>query len=180
MRTPNRFLVALLATSGIALALPMAVQARPMMGGEGCHGPMSMERGGHGAEFGMFGGGHGPRYLRGLDLTEAQKDKVFDLMHAQAPAMRAKVKELREARSNLEALTRSPTYDEAKVRTLTDKAAAAMADLARMHARTEHQIYQLLTPEQRQELNERKDSRDERGPGMMRHGPGMGPGMRQG
>ena len=179
MKTSRPYLAALLAAGSITLALPMAAHARPEPGGEGCHhGPMSMERGGHGAESGMFGG-HGPRFLRGLDLTEAQQDKVFDLMHAQAPAARAKFKELREARSNLEALVRSPAYDEARVRSLTDKAAAAMADLARMHARTEHQIYQLLTPEQRQALEERKDRRDERGPGM-RHGPGMGPGMRQG
>jgi len=180
MKAPSRYVVALLAASGIALALPLAVQARPMMDGPGCHGHTSMDRGGRGGEFGMFGGRHGPAYLRGLNLTEEQQDKIFNLMHAQAPAVRAKVKELRDARSNLEALTRAPSYDEAKVRALTDKAAATMAELARLHARSEHQIYQLLTPEQRQELAERKDRRDDdRGPGM-RHGPGMGPGMRQG
>lgn len=178
MKTSHRYLAALMAAGSITLALPLAAFANPAPGGEGCHGPMSMERGGHRPEFGMFGG-HSPGYLRGLNLSEEQQDKIFNLMHAQAPAARAKIKELREARSNLEALVRSSAYDEARVRSLTDKAAVAMADLARMHARTEHQIYQLLTPEQRQALEERKDRRDDRGPGM-RHGPGMGPGMRQG
>jgi Spy/CpxP family protein refolding chaperone len=181
MKTRNRHLAAFLAASSIALAVPFAAQARPMMdGAEGCPGPMALERGGHG--FGLFGGGHGPRYLRGLDLTEEQLDKVFKLMHDQAPVMRAKMKELQETRSNLEALTRAPSYDEAKVRALTDKAADTMAEVARLRARTEHQIYQLLTPEQRQQLTERQERREERGPGRMHQGPGpgMGPGMRQG
>lgn len=32
----------------------------------------------------------------------------------------------------------------------------AMAKMAQTHARTEHQIYQLLTPEQRKQLEERR------------------------
>jgi periplasmic protein CpxP/Spy len=176
MKTRKHYLAALLAASGIALALPLAVHANPMTDGPRCEGHGAMGHGGHrgpGGEWGAFGG-HG---LRGLDLSEEQQDKIFNLRHAQEPAMRAKVKELREARSNLEALTRSSAYDEARVRALTDKAGTAMAELARMHARTEHQIYQLLTPEQRKELEERKDRHDEMGPGRpgMRHH-----GMRQG
>ena len=160
-------LTTLLAAAGIALAMPLAAHADPMMDGPharcGGHGSM-----GHGG-FGAFGG-HG---LRGLNLTEEQRDKIFNIRHAQEPAVRTKFKELREARSNLEALTHAPTYDEAKVRALTDKSAAVMAELGRMHARTEYQIYQILTPEQRKQLEERKDQRDEMGPGMMRPGSGM-------
>jgi periplasmic protein CpxP/Spy len=171
-KSPFKTLTTLLAAAGIALAIPLAAHADPTMEGPhgrcGGHGSM-----GHGG-FGGFGG-HG---LRGLNLTDEQQDKIFNIRHAQEPAVRAKFKELREARSNLEALTHAPTYDEAKVRALTDKSAAVMADLARMHARTEYQIYQILTPEQRKELDERKAQREEMGPGMMR--PGMGPGMRQG
>lgn len=178
MKAPKPYLAALLAACGIAVALPLAVQAAgPLGDGPGCGGRMSMERGGPGGGMGMFGGDHGPAYLRGLNLTEEQQDKVFALMHAQAPAMRAKFKELREARGNLEALAQAPTYDEARVRALTDKSAATLAEIARMHARTENQIYQLLTPEQRKQLAEHKAQRDERGPGMMRHGPGMGMGQ---
>lgn len=178
MKAPNRYLAALLAACGIAIAVPVAVQAAgPMGDGPGCGGRMSMGHGGPGGGMGMFGGDHGPAYLRGLNLTEEQQDKVFALMHAQAPAMRAKFKELRDARTNLEALTQAPTYDEAKVRALTDKSAATLAEVARIHARTESQIYQLLTSDQRKQLAERKEQRDERGPGMMHHGPGMGMGM---
>lgn len=185
MKFRKPHLTALLTAAGIALAAPLAAQANPAPDGPrpGCDGHGYMDRGdraGPHGEFGMFGGGHGPRYLRGLNLTDEQQDKIFNLMYAQAPAMRAKMKDLREARSNLEALTRAPSYDEAKVRALTDKAATAMAEMARMHARTEYQIYQLLTPEQRQQLSERKDRWDDMRPGGTRPGPGMGPGPRQG
>lgn len=175
MQTRKHLLAALLAASGIAFALPLTVHADPGTDGPRCEGHGRMGHGamghrGFGGGLGLFGGHH----LRGLDLTEEQQDKIFNLQHAQAPAMRAKIKELREARSNLEALARAPAYDEARVRALTDKAAASMAELARMHARTEHQIYQLLTPEQRKQLDERKELHDERGPGMMHRGMGMG------
>jgi periplasmic protein CpxP/Spy len=173
-KSPFNTIATLLAAAGIALAMPLAAHADSPMDGPGCPGHGSMGHGGSHGRFGMFGG-HG---LRGLNLTEDQQDKIFNLRHAQEPAVRAKFKELREARSNLEALTHAPTYDEAKVRALTDKSAAVMAELARMHAKTEYQIYQILTPDQRKQLEERKDQRDEMGPGMMR--PGMGPGMRQG
>jgi Spy/CpxP family protein refolding chaperone len=164
-KSPHTTLATLLAAAGIALAMPLAAHADPMM-----DGPHARCGGGHGGMWHSGFGGHG---LRGLNLTEEQRDKIFDIRHAQEPAVRAKFKELREARSNLEALTHAPTYDEAKVRALTDKSAAVMAELARMHARTEHQIYQILTPEQRKQFEERKAQREEMGPGMMRPGPGM-------
>lgn len=174
-KSPFRTLAALLAASGIALAMPLAAHAEHADHSEkpGCQGHGRMGHGGHrdhaGMGMGMFGFGG----LHGLKLTEEQQDKIFNLRHAQEPAFRAKIKELREARSNLEALTRAPSYDEAKVRALTDKAATAMAELARMHARTQYQINQILTPEQRKALDERKAEREEMGPGMMHPGPGM-------
>lgn len=173
--SPLSTTAALLAAAGIALTMPLAAHADPSDGPPARCGFGPMGHGGHGG-FGGFGG-FSERKLRGLDLTEAQQDKIFNLRHAQEPAMRAKIKELREARSNLEALTHAPAYDEAKVRALTDKSATVMAELARMHARTEFDIYQILTPEQRKQLEERQKWRDERGPGMRR--PGMGSGMPQ-
>lgn len=179
MKTSRRILTALLATGSIALALP-AAQARPMMGDDGQFCPRGgpMERGGHRFEHGMgeLGGMLGPRHLRGLNLSDEQEDKVFNLMHGQKPMLRAKMRELRDARSNLEALVRSPNYDEAKVRALTGKAADTLADVFRLRAHTEHEIYQILTPEQRQALEERRAQRREMGRGSRHFSPGMGPG----
>lgn len=170
-KSPITTFTTLLAAAGIALAMPLAAHADP---GPGCEGHGSMGYGGPHGHPGMFGGEHG---LQGLKLTEEQQDKIFNLRHTQEPAVRAKFKELRASREELRALTHAPNYDEAKVRAVTDKSAAVMAELARMHARTEYQIYQILTPEQRKQLDERKDWHDGGGE-MMR--PGMGPGPRQG
>lgn len=148
----------LLVVGGLAITLPLAAQARPFGGdhfGPGAHAEMGM-RGGHGMN----------RMLRGLDLTEAQRDQIFQLRHAQAPALREKSKELRDIRKELQEATMSEQYDEARVRALSDNAARAMAELIEMRARLQNQIYQLLTPEQRTKLEERKARFSERrGPG---------------
>lgn len=179
MKSSRRILTALLATGSLALAIP-AAHARPMMGGDGnfCPGGGPTERGGHRFDHGMdhFGGMLGPRHLRGLNLSTDQEDKIFNLMHNQAPVLRTKMRELRDARSNLEALVRSPNYDDGKVRALTGKAADTLADVFRLRAHTEHQIYQILTPEQRQALDERRTQQREMGPGTRHSGAGMGTG----
>ena len=178
----NLSLRSLLVASSIALALPLAAQARPMMGGHGhgqCDGgPMSMQ-----SERGFFGGEKMPRMLRGLDLTEAQQDKVFALMHEQAPAMREKAKEMRAARIAMRDMMMSDKYDEAQVKALTERSAQAMAEMAQMRARSANEIYKLLTPEQRKTLQERKAAMQQRMQDRMgkRGGPmgepmGAGPG----
>jgi Spy/CpxP family protein refolding chaperone len=98
-----------------------------------------------------------PPHLKGLKLSEAQRDKVFELMHAQVPAMRDKAKSLHRAEEDLGTLVASPDYSEAKARILADVSARAMSDMAVVRARTDRQIFELLTPEQRQQLAEQKE-----------------------
>ncbi|MFZ5462896.1 MAG: Spy/CpxP family protein refolding chaperone [Pseudomonadota bacterium] len=152
MKFGKTLITAILVAGSLGLALPLAAHARPF-GGE--------HRGMHGGP-GLFGGERMPRLLRGLGLTEAQRDKIFELMHAQAPAMRDKDKEIHKARAELHKLAFSAEYDEARVKALSEAAAAAMAEMAQMRARIEHQIYQLLTPEQRKTVEERKAAFEER------------------
>ncbi len=96
-----------------------------------------------------------PPFLHGLQLSEEQNDKIFDLMHAQVPALRAKAKEARKAHEELHRLSLSVDFDEAKAKSLADAGARAMADMALMRTRVDHQIYRLLTPEQRRALENR-------------------------
>ena len=156
----NLALRSFLVASTIALAIPFAAQARPM-GGHGhaqCDGgAMSMQ-----AERGMFGGDKMPRMLRGLNLTEAQQDQIFKMMHEQQPTMREKAKEMRAARKEMRDMMMSDNYDEAKVKTLTERSAQAMAEMAQMRARGASEVYKLLTPEQRKTLEERKTRMQER------------------
>jgi len=159
----------LLLVAAAALALPLAAAAQPVPGdlaaytpgampfcGPAADGPMPPHPGdGRGPGHG-FGGPDGgmppPPMLHGLALTEAQRDKVFAIVHAQAPVAREKAKSARRAQEELRALAMSAQYDAAKARTLADAAAAALADLAFLHADGHHQIYLVLTDEQRQQL----------------------------
>ncbi len=134
------------------------------MFGPGAGAPMGPDRGG-----GASGGRHrfaGPEdtmpmlpLLRGLALTEAQSDKVFAILHAQAPLLREKAKAARHAYDDLQQLAVSPQFDPAKARALADTGARAQADLAMLRADGEHQIFMVLTEEQREEVSASRRSR---------------------
>ncbi|BCB26663.1 ATP-independent periplasmic protein-refolding chaperone [Sulfurimicrobium lacus] len=144
----TRFMIA----SSIALGLPLGADAFPMTDKPGgCGGPMQMR-----GEPGMFGGSHTQPFLRGLDLNESQRDKIFDLMHAQAPAMRDQAKALHKSQMELRLLGLSGEYSEEKAQALAEASAGVLAKMAQMHARTDQQIYRILTPEQRKQLEERR------------------------
>ena len=137
----KRFLVA----AAVSLAVPLAALA------------VGQRTGACGVGLGMDGGKM-PPYLHSLNLSEAQRDKVFEIMHGQAPAMRDKGKAVRNAEEALRGLARSPDYSEAKARELSDGAAKAMAEMALAHLKVERQVYEIMTPEQRKQLAEMKAS----------------------
>ncbi len=141
----KRFLVA----ASVALAVPLtavAFQGHPG-GHHGC-GDFAMQ-GGPG-----MGGEMMPPHLRGLNLTEAQRDKIFEIMHAQAPVMRDKAKALRKAEEDLRALTAAADYSDAKAKSLADAGAKAMSEMTLARAKAERQVFEVLTPEQRKQLAE--------------------------
>jgi len=147
------------AAAAVALAVPLTASAfgsQKSMMHDGCDG-MGMKSGyGH---HGM-GGDVMPRYLKRLDLTEAQRDRIFDIMHAQAPTMRNTAKAMHKAQGDLRTLTAAPDFSEAKAKELADAAAAAMGEMALTRAKTERQVFEVLTPEQRKQLAELKTSGD--------------------
>ena len=148
-----------LAAASLVLAVPLAASASqggPRGAGGECG---AMDGRGH---YGRHGGdmGHagrmGPHYLRGLNLTEAQRDKVFDIMHAQAPLMRDMAKAHQKAEDELRKLAAGPDYSEAKAKALGDALGKSVGEMAMARAKTDRQIFEILTPEQRQQLAEMK------------------------
>ena len=117
------------------------------------------------AAHGMHHGGGGQRWLRGLDLTEAQRDQVFKIFHEQAPAMREHAKAAREAGRELRAAATSPNFDPARARSLADAQAKAMAEMAFLRADATSRVVAILTPEQRQKLQELRSRGPRRGRG---------------
>lgn len=148
-----------LAVATLALAIPLTVvanSASPSEAGGGGHCSGMDGRG----PMGKRGGERGPHYLRGLNLTEAQRDKVFEVMHAQAPLLREKAKTHQAAEEALRQLTAAPDYSEAKARALADGLGKSVAEMALLRAKADRQIFDLLTSEQRKQLAERKPGAD--------------------
>src|SRR5688572_6531299 len=81
--------------------------------------------------------GGGERWLRGLNLTEAQRDQVFKIFHEQAPVLREHAKA-------------------ARARALADAQAKAMAEASFLRADAMSRVVQILTPEQREKLQQRR------------------------
>jgi periplasmic protein CpxP/Spy len=141
----------------IGLTLTTAAHAAPPMGmpdGNPPPPPMMM----HG------GPDHEPLppFLHGIKLTDAQLDKLFEIMHAQAPNLRAREKELQQTREGLIKLSQSNEFDDAKAKLLSDAAGRAMAEIGLLHARTDYQIFRLLTTEQRKQIGTARRTDGER------------------
>ncbi len=103
----------------------------------------------------MHGRGPESMFLHGVVLDEAQQDKVFAIVHAQEPQMREQGKAARHAHEALRAMATSGRFDDAQASTLAQAGANAMAAIALQRARTDAQVYALLTPEQRRQAAQR-------------------------
>lgn len=145
----------LLIALGIVSLLPALAQAQPLPE-EGNPGHCGKREAPEHPEFGMMPGVPMPPFLHNIDLTEAQRDEIFTILHTEAPAVRERMKAVHKAHEALQALTMSGKYDEAKAKELAETAADNMAVLSLLHSRSESRIYGLLTPEQRKRVNATK------------------------
>lgn len=100
--------------------------------------------------------------LSRLDLSDAQRDKVFTLVYKQIPALRAKKIALRKGRQALHKATQSKNYDAQRIRTLADAQARTQSTLIVMHAELIHRVTAILTPKQRGQLQQMQAMRSAR------------------
>jgi Spy/CpxP family protein refolding chaperone len=118
-----------------------------------------------GEGMGMHGGGMhhrgGPmEHMRALNLTEQQRDQIFKIHHDSVPAMREQMKQVQKARTELRQIAMADKFDEAKARQAADAQAKAMSTMAVMRAQTMNRVRQVLTPEQRQKMDQMRDHRE--------------------
>ena len=143
-----------LAWAALAIALPFAALSHA----EPTDKPKHCQQGGERGHF--FGGeksGIGlPPHLRSLDLTEAQQDKVFAIMHAQAPNMYEDHKQHRKLTEELRALSQADSFDQAKADQISNQLGKLEKDKALNIATNQAKIFALLTPEQRKKMREFK------------------------
>lgn len=137
-----------------ALALAAAIVAAPLAA-TAASGPQAQWGGHMSQKAGHEDGRHGDRWLRGLDLSQAQQDQIFKIRHDQEQAVYDQRKALKEAARNLRELTQADSFDQAKAKQAADALGQAEAQLALLRAQTRAQIRAVLTPEQRQKLAER-------------------------
>lgn len=93
-------------------------------------------------------------WLRDLELSEAQQDRVFALVHAAMPAQRDAIRARFKAVQALRAMARSEAFDDTRASQLSAELARNDAALALQRARIEAAIWQILTPEQRRRAAE--------------------------
>src|SRR5256885_14077274 len=137
-RITRQHLAAFLVASSTALGLVPAASAQEPRMGMGHHGGPMMQ-------------------LRGLDLSEAQRDQVFKIFHEQAPAAHEQMKQMHSARQELMKPAAPDRSDEARARQAADAQAKAPSAPALQRAQTMHPVREILTPEQRQRLDERME-----------------------
>lgn len=126
---------AFLLASSLAFGIPTFVEAEPL------------ERAPDGAQE-----MRAMRWLRRLDLSEAQREEIFGIFHEQADATREQMKRVHRAHEALRRAALSPGFDLAQARRLADAAGRALSELALMRAETLSRVAAVLTPAQRDKL----------------------------
>jgi protein CpxP len=117
---------------------------------------------GHGGPGGHGGGFGGLKMLMQLDLTDAQKAQVRELL----PAFRAE-KDRRQAdrqamRTRMKALVEAERFDENEVRLAFREMVPVMEDMAVTRVRFMHDVKAILTPAQIAQIEERMAGRENR------------------
>ena len=133
----------------------------------GCAGVLAQGGGGP-AGFGgrqMFG-----RMFKNLNLTDEQKTEVRKILEAERSVMQPVHQQLRENRDALNAATKDGQFNEAEVAQLAQKQGELMAQLIVSRERVQSQIWQVLTPEQRDKLSKWREH-NPGGPGQQGAGP---------
>lgn len=151
-----------LATSALALALPFAAQAQQASEpANDKRPPMGRHHGSHHGHHRDHGGKqHDPmRMLRGLKLSQAQQDQVKALFDAGREAHRKQSEEMHAAREALRQLAMSDRYSTERASELSREIAQKESALLLARAETGNKIQKILTPEQRQQLQERLKQR---------------------
>lgn len=93
-----------------------------------------------------------PFYLRDIDLTETQQAQVKAMMEKRHADRKTGKGEYWQTKKAIHELTRAEDLNEVELEKLIDKSLAMKKEAALARARFHHEIYNLLTAEQQQQL----------------------------
>lgn len=129
-----------LAASAIAFGLvPVTAQAQSMMDC-GQHQP-------HYAGTGI------PPHFKALNLSQEQQEKLRAIQATHQEIMRKNMEQIHSNKAAERELVEAPSFDEQKAEKLAMQDARIMGDNNLATLRFRHEIYQILTPEQRTKFN---------------------------
>lgn len=157
MKKKNRLLIAFalgsLLTTGYAFACPGGADGYcpvepPVAGrpGPGSNGPgMGMGHMGYGAPI--------MHLVKRLDLTPEQDAKIRTILKGDAPRFKRDVNEKRAHRAAIHDLFEAKTFNESQARSIVKDETAQMMDMRIGMLKTEYKIYQVLTLDQRAQMD---------------------------
>lgn len=96
-----------------------------------------------------------PRMLKGVDLTEAQKSEIKELVEAQQTDKRNDMKSHWELRKQLNQLAFNDRLDQNKLEAIINEATESHADRLAKKAKLNNAIFNVLTAEQKQQLKDK-------------------------
>lgn len=130
----------MIAVSAMALAIPMSAYAGHHDEG-GKKSPSEMSHHHKHAGMGM---------LKQLDLTAEQQAQVEQIMQKQRTEMKAAMKDRRAHRDEMKSLVEQDTFDASKAERLIKQQQDQERKAKLAMLRSQHEIYKVLTPEQRE------------------------------
>jgi len=96
-----------------------------------------------------------PRMLQGVDLTEAQKSEIKKLVEAQQTDKRNDLKSHWELQKKLNQLAFNDRLDQNKLEAIITEATESHADKIAKKAKLNNAIFNVLTAEQKQQLQDK-------------------------
>jgi Spy/CpxP family protein refolding chaperone len=122
-----------------------------------------------GGPTGMGPGRHFARMAKALDLTEAQKEQVKAILASEREKTAPLRQKLAETREKIRRTVGAEPFDEAAVRSLAASQNETRTEMIVSRARTQSQIFSLLSPEQQERAKKFRafgEKRHGRGPWM--------------
>ncbi|MFQ6023685.1 MAG: Spy/CpxP family protein refolding chaperone [Acidiferrobacterales bacterium] len=93
-----------------------------------------------------------------LGLSEAQRQAIYDVIDGVLPRAREQLFTLFSNHEQLRSMTKEGKFEEDEVRGVADAQAAIIADLIIVAIKAKHEVYGILTAQQRTLLEQRLDS----------------------
>lgn len=165
LKGSRKFVGGLALAAGFALTGVVGVSAQQEQGRQGdgqgrAERPWGQKEGGRGGE---RRGGFGGRFGAELNLTDAQREQLRQIEERYRASFKTQdeARGQRQERGGYDPLA-SGTFDEAAVRAAAQARAAAQVEREVAHARMMHEMYNVLTSEQKAQLTAARQQREQR------------------